>query len=215
MRDELGLAGQSSVLTPTLPTDIGSRSQRKRILDAMADSCAAKSFSATTIADVVGRASISRATFYKHFANKRECFDAAVEDFFVELAEAAEESQSGAGWPGPLFETIGAVLDLLAANPSYAQLLALEAPILDPGAIVQCRERAVAALAEQWGGNKMSNGAKADPRVALGRAHVLVADLVAAGEAELLPSLRPDIAYALLLPFVGRRKALAELELAR
>jgi AcrR family transcriptional regulator len=218
MRDELGSGGQSSVLTPSVPMDIGLSSQRQRILDAMADSCAEKSFSVTTIADVVGRASISRATFYKHFANKRECFDAAVQDFVDELAQVAVESQSGAGSrSGAIRRATGAVLERLAANPAYAKLVAIEAPILAPGIVVKHREAAAKALEERWetGRANSARGPRADSRLAFGRAHVLVADLIAGGEAERLPSLQPDLVYVLLLPVVGHKKALAQLKLAR
>jgi AcrR family transcriptional regulator len=219
MRDEFGVGGQSSVLTPSVPMDIGLRSQRQRILDAMADSCAEKSFSVTTIADVVGRASISRATFYKHFANKLECFEAAVQDFVEELAAVAAESQTGVdSEPEAALAAIDVVLAHLAAKPAYAKLLAIEAPILSPGIVIAQREKAVGALEKLWqssktNGNGNGNGrGEADPRVAFGRSQVLVADLLAGGEAEQLPSLQPDLAYALLLPFVGHRKALAQLE---
>src|SRR4249919_64194 len=58
------------VLDPTIPIDIGEQSQRQRIIDAMIESCAEKTYAATTIADIVKRASISRTTFYKRFPNK-------------------------------------------------------------------------------------------------------------------------------------------------
>jgi AcrR family transcriptional regulator len=67
-----------SVLRPTTPVDIAERSQRQRILDAMIDSCAEKTYAATTITDIVARARISRTTFYKHYDDKRACFDAAI-----------------------------------------------------------------------------------------------------------------------------------------
>ena len=65
----------SSVLSPTVPTDIGETSQRQRIIEAMIDSCAEKTYAATTITDIVSRARISRTTFYKRFGDKRACFD--------------------------------------------------------------------------------------------------------------------------------------------
>lgn len=89
MRHEIGSIGEPGVLMPTVPADIGARLQRQRILDGMAASCAEKTFAKTTIGDIVERAAISRATFYKHFANKEECFEAAVEQFVEELEEAA------------------------------------------------------------------------------------------------------------------------------
>jgi AcrR family transcriptional regulator len=196
--------------------DIGSRSQRQRILAAMAHSCAEKSFSATTIADVVGRASISRATFYKHFANKRECFDMAVEEFVARLREAAIETCSDAdSRPEAIRKAVGAVLELLAARPYYARLAIIEAPILEPSIVVDHRDQAVDALKEQWETGKGGKGARADAQLAFGRGHLLIADHVAAGKAKKLPELLPEIIYVLLLPFIGHKEALAQVKLAR
>ncbi len=196
--------------------DIGSRSQQQRILVAMTESCAEKSFSATTIADVVGRASISRATFYKHFANKRRCFDMAVEDFVEKLRQAAIDAQSSAeSRPEAIRRAIGAVLELLAAGPAYARLIVLEAPILEPAIIANHRDQAVDALKEQWEVGKGGKDARADARLAFGRAHVLLADYVAAGKAKKLPELLPEVVYVMLLPFVGHKEALAQVKLAQ
>jgi AcrR family transcriptional regulator len=49
-----------SVLDPTVPLDVGVLSQRQRIIDAMIESCAEKTYPATTIADIVRRAGISQ-----------------------------------------------------------------------------------------------------------------------------------------------------------
>jgi AcrR family transcriptional regulator len=216
MRDEFAASGRPGVLTPSVPRDIGSRSQRQRILAAMAHSCVEKSFSATTIADVVGRASISRATFYKHFANKRECFDVAVEDFVGELREAALEAQSNAdSRPEAIRKAVGAVLELLAARPAYARLAMIEAPVLEPSIVANHRDQAVNALKEQWEVGKGGKGARADALLAFGRGHLLVADYVAAGKAKKLPELLPEVTYVLLLPFVGHKEALAQVKLAQ
>ena len=40
----------------------------------MADAVAENGYAATTIADVVSRAGVSRKTFYEHFDGKQECF---------------------------------------------------------------------------------------------------------------------------------------------
>jgi AcrR family transcriptional regulator len=216
MRHEIGPGGEPGVLTPSVPRDIGVRSQQRRVLEAMALSCAEKSFSATTIADVVSKASISRATFYKHFANKRDCFDAAVGGFVDELTEAASDAQASAeSRPETIRRAIGAVLERLAAKPAYAKLVAIEAPILDPGIVTKHREVAVDGLREQWETGKGSKQARADARLAFGRAYLLVADYVAAGKAQQLPELLPETAYVLLLPFVGHKEALAQVKLAQ
>ncbi len=215
MTDEIRTGGQPGVLTPNMPMDIGSRSQQHRILAAMTESCAEKSFSGTTIADVVGRANISRATFYKHFANKRECFDMAVEGFVAELRQAAIEAQSTTeSRPEAIRRAIGAVLGLLAAQPAQARLVVIEAPILEPAAVANQRDQAVDGLKEQWAVGK-GGAAKADAWLAFGRAHVLVADYAAAGKTKKLTELLPEIVYVMLLPFVGHKEALAQVKLAQ
>ncbi len=211
MERESGSARQSNVLTPSVPRDIGIRSQRQRILDAMAIVVAEKTFSAATIADIVGQASISRATFYKHFVDKRECFDAAARSFVAELQEAAIGAQRSAeSRPDAIRRAIAAILEQLAAKPSYANLVLINAPILEPGIVRDHRELAVEGLKAQWGAGKGGRQAGADARIAFGRAHVLIADYLVADRADQLPELLPEISYVMLLPFVGHREALSQ-----
>jgi len=175
----------------------------------MAKSCADKSFPRATIADIVERAHISRATFYKHFENKRECFDAAVEAFLAELAATAVEAHSGADSPAEALRgAIAAVLDLLAARPAYAKLALIETPVIDPAPIGGYRDAVVEALEADWKSEKGSKRSGADARIAFGRAQVLVADHLAAGRAKELPVLLPELVYIALLPFAGHDDAL-------
>src|SRR4051812_41066592 len=68
-----------------LPQPPVAPSQREPILMAMADSCAAKGFGATTIADICEPAGVSRATFYELFKDKDDCLQASME---LSLADA-------------------------------------------------------------------------------------------------------------------------------
>ncbi len=203
-------------LAPAVPQDVVQRSQRERILAAMAASCAEKTFAATTIADIVERGSISRATFYKHFANKRECVEAAIAAFVEEL-EAAMVAASTAGDSRPVAVrmAVAAMLERLAAKLDQAKLVLLDAPILDPAIVAWHRDRVVAGLEAQWHAGKGGRHSKADARIAIGRAHVLIADYLAAGRADELPELIPELVYITLLPFVGHEEALAQDKLSR
>ncbi len=205
MRHETGSPGEPGVLAPALPVDIGARSQRQRILEAMVKSCAEKSFAGTTIADIVGLAGISRATFYKHFSNKRECFDAAANHFIDELIETASRAQAGRS-PGvdAVKAATEAVLAKLAEKPEHARLLLLEAPIVDPAIVGRCREVVIKGLQSQC----TANGYSADPTIAFGRGQVLIADYVADDRADELPALAPELIYVALLPFTGHEEAL-------
>lgn len=204
--------GRFGVLTPQLPPDIGVRSQRQRIFEAMAMSCAEKTFAAMTIADVVSLASISRGTFYKHFDNKRECFSATAEHFLAELqgVTAIAYAQSETSPVEAVRDVLTAVLGLLAAKPEYTKLLVVEAPIVDPGIVRRYRSFVVGALERQLKPTSDIAPTMADPLIAFGRAKVLVTDYVAADEIKDLPTLLPELLYIALLPYTGQKAALAQ-----
>jgi AcrR family transcriptional regulator len=208
---------KAGVLTPRVPPDIGVRSQRQRILDAMAESCAEKTFSATTIADIVAHASISRGTFYKHFANKHDCFYATTDAFLVDLrgAAAVVYARSGDAPIEAVRDVIAAVLERLAAAPDHTKLLLVEAPIVDPEIVRRYRNFIIGALEKQLQTDDRAEHGRACPEIAFGRAKVLVADYVAAGNVEGLPSLLPELVYIALLPFAGQDTALAQAQIDR
>ena len=60
-----------------LERDVVLASQRGRMLAAMADAVASKGYAATTVADVVAGAGVSRKTFYEHFRDKEDVVLAA------------------------------------------------------------------------------------------------------------------------------------------
>ena len=65
-------------------------SQRQRLLEAMAVVCARRTYAATTIAEVVESAGVSRATFYELFRDKEDCFVATMDDWIRMLAAAIQ-----------------------------------------------------------------------------------------------------------------------------
>jgi AcrR family transcriptional regulator len=202
-----------SVLDPTVPIDIGERSQRQRIVEAMVDCCAEKTYAATTIADIVSHASISRTTFYKRFGGKRECFDAALQWCTDEVRTAAATSYSASD-PPPVAvrKAAAAILELMAAQPALTQLLTGEAISVEPGVVGHYRKLLIPALEKLWAGEPRRG--RADPRLAFGRAQVLIYNQIAIGQAEQLPELLPEIVYVALLPFSGHEEALREARLA-
>ncbi len=202
------------VLEPTLPIDVGSRSQRQRIVEAMLSSCAEKTYAATTISDIVGRASISRTTFYKHFPDKRACFDATFEFCLDQLRAVANDSISTADSPPEAVRKgSAALLETLAARPALAQLLAAEAIAVDPVTPLRFRAVLVPALEGLWRG-QLPPRPETDPGLASGRAQLLIFSRVAAGRTDLLPQLHPEMVYLALAPFVGHEEAVRQSRLA-
>jgi AcrR family transcriptional regulator len=200
-----------SVLDPTIPIDIGERSQRHRIVEAMVDCCAEKSYAATTIADIVSQASISRTTFYKRFRGKRECFDAAL-DWCLEEVRATIVASWTRTDPPPVAvrKAAAATLELMARNPALTQALLGEAVAVEPAVIGRHRTILIEALERLWIDADEPRRGRTDPRFAFGSAHVLIYNQVISGRADRLSELLPEVAYVALLPFVGHEEALAQ-----
>jgi AcrR family transcriptional regulator len=60
-------------------------SQRDRLFEAMIAAVAEKGYGATTVADVIAGAGVSRATFYELFGDKEDCFIAAHDELIGRL----------------------------------------------------------------------------------------------------------------------------------
>jgi AcrR family transcriptional regulator len=205
----------SNVLEPTIPPDIGELSQRERIIAAMVASCAAKTYAATTITDIVGGARISRTTFYKRFPDKRACFDAALDACIDEVRATAAASCSPTEPPAEAVRrATTAVLDLMAEKPDLAQLLTGDAHSVEPAVLKRYRKLLIPALENLWARAGEVPQPHIDPRLAFGRAQVLIFEQIAAGRADRLRELRPELVYLAVAPFGGHQEAVRQSELA-
>ncbi len=103
-----------------LPDEVSAR-QRERLLRAMGRCVSEQGYAETTIADVVRYARTSRSVFYKHFADKEECFletyrqmtDVRIE---ASLTAAAAVSE----WDAKLDVGIAAYMRWMAEHPEVA-----------------------------------------------------------------------------------------------
>ena len=93
--------------------------QRRRILEATADLVAEQGYAETTIEQIVRRAQVGYATFYKHYADKEEAFlallDAAIERTAYVVEEAYDREDGP--WPDKVGAGLGALLEQIAAAP--------------------------------------------------------------------------------------------------
>ena len=117
----------------------------------MIDSCAEKTYAATTITDIVARAHISRTTFYKQFDDKRACFDAAIAYCIEQLPRRP---------PRPTIPTSRRPTRSARRRPpcsrrwrrgpALAQLLTGDAIAVDPAVIERYRKVTIPALEALW-----------------------------------------------------------------
>lgn len=203
------------MLRPSTPPDLSERTQRLRIVDAMTQCCAEKTYAATTITDIVGIARISRTTFYKHFADKRACFDAAIENSVAQLAEVAGSAHSESDSPADATRKAAtAVLACISAHPGLAHLLSGDAIAVDPAVIESYRRATIPALESLWARNGGDPVPHLDPRLAFGQAQVLILNQIAMGKSDELTRLLPEIVYLAVSPYGGHEEALRQSQLA-
>jgi AcrR family transcriptional regulator len=118
----------SIFLAADVPVSVA-ESQRARMLDAVVRAVADQGYVNVTVADVVGRAGVSRRTFYEHFRDRQECFLAAYQtglEILVRQIRAATAEISDATWRETLRVGLEAYTRELAAHPRFARTLLID-----------------------------------------------------------------------------------------
>jgi AcrR family transcriptional regulator len=178
------------------PREVVWRSQRGRMLTAIATAVAEKGYGGVSVADVIARAGVSRRTFYEHFDKKEQCFLAAYDAGVESLLDAIDEAIREAAPGGPLAVARAGTaryLQTLAENPAFARTFLVE--ILAAGAAaLERRARVHARFADQLAAIHRAAGGRADAptilfRACVGAIHEVVTDHVIASGAETLPDL--------------------------
>jgi AcrR family transcriptional regulator len=215
MGNETEFLANRDVLATTLAPDAGQRAREEKVIEAMAAVCAERTFAATTISEVVRRAGISSRTFYKLFASKRACFEAAIASFVAELEDAVAQARSQSdSWTEEVRAAIAAILELAAAKPDFARLAFVESGAVDPALVEHYRLALAAALQYRPPPAGETPEFDAAALAAFGRAQMLIVDQITAGRSAQLPELLPDLLFVALLPFVGQEEALRAVQVA-
>src|SRR5437764_4316084 len=105
----------------------GLHQHRSRLLEGMAIAVSRKGYADTTIADIVGEASVSRRTFYEHFSTKAEClvalYEAASHNALKVLRGAVDPTRE---WEQQVEGALRAYLEGMASNPVLMRTLFIE-----------------------------------------------------------------------------------------
>src|SRR5690348_4089958 len=122
---------------PGASRDAVARSQRERLYAAMVASTATKGYPATTVADLIALAGVSRATFYSHFKDKADCFKYTIEELLDAGLTLIRERLNGDGSPAKKArEALESFLRLSAAQPAAARMSMVDAYSAGPAGLV-------------------------------------------------------------------------------
>ena len=195
-------------------------SQRERLLLAMVEEVVERGYATTSIADVAGRAQVSRRTFYEEFDGKEEALfeacDALLDRLFV---RAGRSYSAGDPWPTRVRLGLTVVLEELAADLDTARLITVELPAAGPAGHQRYRVSTARFLpcfreGREFGGRDGELPPDAE-LMAVGGAEAIIFDEVVAGRASGLPALLPDILFTLLVPYLGPERAVEQMRLAQ
>ncbi|MBX5468909.1 MAG: TetR/AcrR family transcriptional regulator [Thermoleophilaceae bacterium] len=195
-------------------------SQRGRMLGAMAEAVAEKGYAATTVADVVGRAGVSRKTFYEHFRDKEECFLAAWDVGVQMLLDAIADATQTDDWRAGLRAGVRAYLETLSAEPAFARTFMIEVLAAGPAALerrAEVHRRFAEQLRELYARAREQHPELPEPpaevfSAIVGAVHELTWERVREDRFDELVDLAPVIAYLEVALLAGHEQAVEELE---
>jgi AcrR family transcriptional regulator len=196
--------------------DAAAADQRRRILEATAELIAEQGYQETTMEQIVRRAKVGYATFYKHYPDKEAAFlallDAAIERTVANV-EGAYRREEGP-WADRVGAALGALFEDVAAHPAPARAVLVEAVAAGSEAAAM-HELALKRLAPLLRPGRELNPRQAqlpeslEETLAGGVVWVLGQRLIG-GEADKLRALLPETLEFLLRPYVGEDEAARE-----
>ncbi len=195
-----------------LPREFVVRNQRERIITALVDTVAERGYNATTVAHITKAASVSRRTFYEHFADKEACFLAAYEmvaDHIRASMRAAAESFED--WPQKVRAALATLLRFLAEEPALARVCMIE-PIAAGGEVAARHRASMQGLVEILKAGRPEHGGarplpEAIEETLVGGVISLIVGEISAGRTAELEELLPDLVELTLAPYLGADEA--------
>ena len=183
-------------------------SQRERLLAAVAELTAEDGYRATTITEIVKRASVSTRDFYEHFASVEECFLAAFEAVLGHLEALMRKSVARASdWPHQVIAALRAALAFFSAEPDLARVCLVEPVTATPAIAIRFRQAVLDGIpyiargrAELASGQSLPESTEDS---ILGGLVSLISRAILAGDSENLPALLPDLIEFVLSPYLG------------
>lgn len=112
-------------------------SQRRRMVRAMLDCVYEDGLAATTVADVVRTAKVSRTAFYRSFADKEACFLEACDQACREMLEEISDNAGTASWIDSVEVSTRRYLNWWQSHPQYAVAYLVELPAAGARALEQ------------------------------------------------------------------------------
>jgi AcrR family transcriptional regulator len=200
-----------------LSRDFVETNQRERMLDAVVDVVSFQGYAAMSVEEIVSAAGVSRRTFYDHFTDKEDAFLKAFDQVAGELLQRVNAAYDASATFGEaVVACLRELLEFMAAEPRFADMCIVEVLAAGPAAVDR-RSAVLNELTEllERAARTVSAGLHPRPlraKTVIGGIHEVVYSRVIQGQAAELPALLPDLAYSVMLPYLGHERTEQELE---
>ncbi len=154
---------------PGTPPEDVARNQRARLFGAMVASVAERGYAATRLSDLTELSGVARKSFYSLFADKEECFVAAIETM-VEAVIRTTTRPTG-GWEEQVRGGAAAFAAQVVEHPAAARMCLIETHVVGPAALGPV-EDAIAQIERHALATALESGMGAESLETLIRAHV-------------------------------------------
>jgi AcrR family transcriptional regulator len=195
------------------------RRPRERLLEAVLLVSGELGYEQITVKHVIERAQTSRATFYKHFADKEDCFVQA----YMEASEWLYRRVLGLAqrqptWREGLRVGLAELLEFCANQPATAKALFIEAHAAGGEALAQ-HDRLMERLSEVFDVARQDEGSQHSPppttsAFLVGAIETLISSKLASGEARTAPEALPGILHFVVMQYFGQEAAWEEMTAA-
>ncbi len=192
----------------------------ERLLQGMLEAVGTEGYDATSVRTVLSRTGLYRQAFYDNFADKDSCYLAALHVGIERLEETMVVAATGeVGWRNQLRAGLGALLDLLDAEPDFGRGVIVEVHAAGPEALAKRAEAMKRAadfidLARQEVESPDSPPPIAPEGIVSG-IHAIVHSRLSTGATEGFRKLLPEFMYFAVLPYFGAAAASEEMQAAR
>ncbi len=197
----------------------GHRQPRERILESMLVTSGELGYEQVAVRNVIERAQTSRATFYKHFTDREDCFSQAYEDaagwLYRRLVGAARRQP---GWREGLRAGLAELLEFCANQPALAKALVVEVHAAGEQSLAQRRDLMERLSRALDSARREIPTRQAPPPITsefiVGAIDTLLGAKLLDGDAEHAPEMLPGLLHFVVMQYLGESAAWEEMAAA-
>ena len=201
------------------PSSRGRRPPRERILQAMLLTSGELGYEQVAVRHVIERAGTSRATFYKHFEDREDCFAQAYADagewLYRRLTGVAKRQPS---WREGVRAALAELLEFCANQPAMAKALLVEVHAAGERSLAQRRDLMERLSRALDGARREIPSRQAPPPITsdfiVGAIDTLLAAKLLDGDAERAPEMLPGLLHFVVMQYLGESAAWEEMAAA-